>query len=261
MNSISCCSNVTRSALSSERKRYSVCVPLRRLRSLVCTIPRQLPGVTCTTFITRQRSFWCWMIMPTRSCVAGINIGSRSSWGECETDELLYHRGRPDATPAPASVHALRCVERRVHRRAVVMDEEPPPVAPFEDVGRLHLGLDLAVTLAALDALGEHDPGDVPARLRVHVAEREAHLERALEDAPPALHHRSPAGQALPAGMDARDVRRPQPDLLHAGELEALEGAVEGGVRLEHCLAVRHDGFGAMTTRSTRRSGPGFLTA
>src|SRR5207248_1733529 len=76
MNSISCCSNVTRSALSSERKRYSVCVPLRRLRSLVCTMPRQLPGVTCTTFITRQRSFWCWMIMPTRSCVAGINIGT-----------------------------------------------------------------------------------------------------------------------------------------------------------------------------------------
>src|SRR5439155_9591783 len=74
--SISCCSNVTRSALSSERKRYSVCVPLRRLRSLVCTMPRQLPGVTCTTFITRQRSFWCWMIMPTRSCVAGINIGT-----------------------------------------------------------------------------------------------------------------------------------------------------------------------------------------
>src|SRR5262245_9544893 len=74
-NSISCCSRVIRSALSSDRKRCSVCEPERRLRSLVCTMPRQLPGVTCTTFITRQRSFWCWMIMPTRSCVAGINMG------------------------------------------------------------------------------------------------------------------------------------------------------------------------------------------
>src|SRR5947207_2276793 len=72
---MSCCSRVTRSALSSERKRYSVCEPERRFRSFVCTMPRQLPGVTCTTFITRQRSFWCWTIMPTRSCVAGINIG------------------------------------------------------------------------------------------------------------------------------------------------------------------------------------------
>src|SRR5215813_4821419 len=76
---MSCCSSVTRSGLSSERKRYSVCVPLRRLRSFVCTMPRQFPGVTWTTFITRQRSFWCVMIMLARSWVAGISIGGLSS--------------------------------------------------------------------------------------------------------------------------------------------------------------------------------------
>src|SRR5215813_3639538 len=105
---ISCCSSVTRSALSSERKRYSVCVPERRLRSLVWTMPRQLPGVTWTTFITRQRSFWCWMIMPTRSCVAGINIGRNPPGGATERDHA-FTTGDGETPPAPS--RGLRLAE------------------------------------------------------------------------------------------------------------------------------------------------------
>src|SRR5262245_11193990 len=142
-----------------------------------------------------------------------------------------------------------------------MVDQEPASVATFEDVGRLHLRLDLAVAMAAHDALGQDDPRDVAAHLGPHVAEREAHLERAREDPPPALHDRSPAGQELPPGMDARDVRCAQPDGLHALELEALERAVEGSIRGEDRRIVGHVGFGAMTTRRTSRSGPGFRTA
>src|SRR5689334_5448453 len=180
---MSCCSSVTRSALSSERNRYSVCVPLRRLRSFVWTMPRQLPGVTWTTFITRQRSFWCCTIMPTRSCVAGMSI-------ECDL------------------VHPVRRVERGVNGRAVMMDEEPASIAPLEHVRRLHLRLDLAVAVAALDSFRHDDPRDVAARLHACFPEREAHLERALEDTPPAVHHRSPSGYELPARVHARHVCR-----------------------------------------------------
>jgi hypothetical protein len=40
--------------------------------------------------------------------------------------------------------------------------------------------------------------------------------------------------------MDALDVGRAKPDRLHAGEVQALEGAIEGGVRFEHGGAVVH---------------------
>src|SRR5437773_12375713 len=136
MNSISCCSNVTRSALSSERKRYSVCVPLRRLRSLVCTMPRQLPGVTCTTFITRQRSFWCWTIMPTRSCVAGINM-ERVPPGGLRNGRVLVP-SRLGGRHSPASLlHLFGRGGWPEDGRAVMVDDEPVAVAPLEDIRRL----------------------------------------------------------------------------------------------------------------------------
>src|SRR5262249_46068764 len=89
---------------------------------------------------------------------------------------------------------------------------------------------------------------------------REAHLEGAGEDAMPALHDGVPADQRAPSRMDAADVRRAQPDRLHLGGVEALERAVEGVVRGEHGVAIRHDGFGAIMTSSTRRPGPGLRT-
>src|SRR5262245_29241872 len=71
-------------------------------------MPRQLPGVTWTTFITRQRSFWCWMIMPTRSCVAGINIGRNPPGGATERDHACT-TGDGETPPAPS--RGLRLAE------------------------------------------------------------------------------------------------------------------------------------------------------
>src|SRR5207249_4940848 len=80
-------------------------------------MPRQLPGVTWTTFITRQRSLWCWMIIPTRSCVAGISIGMGPPGGAAR-------RRVPSSTgaripPTPVSVHdrASPCPPERTWRR------------------------------------------------------------------------------------------------------------------------------------------------
>src|SRR2546426_1171304 len=119
---MSCCSRVTRSTLSSERKRYSVCVPLRRLRSFVCTMPRQFPGVTWTTFMTRQRSFWCWMIMPTRSCVAGINMET-----EKIAPERLRGNSRTDNEPTEDGVGCVPARRRREGGRNRGSDGQLPP--------------------------------------------------------------------------------------------------------------------------------------
>src|SRR5262249_14217368 len=144
---------------------------------------------------------------------------------------------------------------------AVMMDEEPAAVPALEEVRRLHLCRDPAVVVTTLDVLGHDHPGEVTLHFDRGVAEREPNLERALEDALPALHHGSPADEKAPSRMDALDVRRPEPDVLHRGELEALERAVEGGVGREDFRDVAHAGLGAIMTSSTSRSGPGFRTA
>src|ERR1700758_4448358 len=59
---------------SGERKRCSNMAPVRRLRSLAWIKARRLPGVRCSTLKTECRSLLCLMIMPGRSCVAGIDI-------------------------------------------------------------------------------------------------------------------------------------------------------------------------------------------
>src|SRR5262245_11513675 len=61
-----------RSSLSSERKRCSVLLPVSMLTRRVCTMPRQLPGVTWSTFVTRCGWPLCMMTMPTLSWVATI---------------------------------------------------------------------------------------------------------------------------------------------------------------------------------------------
>src|SRR5262249_18834522 len=66
-------SRKARSTRSSERNRCSIIDPLRRLRSLVCTIPRQFPGVICCASKTRYSSLLCFIVMPFFICVAGIS--------------------------------------------------------------------------------------------------------------------------------------------------------------------------------------------
>src|SRR5438874_13366738 len=59
---------------SGERKRCSNIAPVRRLRSFAWMKARRLPGVRCSTLKTECRSLLCLMIMPGRSCVAGMAI-------------------------------------------------------------------------------------------------------------------------------------------------------------------------------------------
>ncbi len=60
------------STLSSDEKRCSVMVPLRRLRILACTKPRRLPGVRWLTLKTEYSSLLNLITMPGRICVAEI---------------------------------------------------------------------------------------------------------------------------------------------------------------------------------------------
>src|SRR5207244_6379070 len=55
------------------------------LTSRVCTMPRQLPGVTCRTFVTRWGLPLCMMTMPTLSWVAAITGDSFGGKGERPT--------------------------------------------------------------------------------------------------------------------------------------------------------------------------------
>src|SRR5450432_4719090 len=72
---------------SGERKRCSNMAPVRRLRSLAWMKARRLPGVRCSTEKTECRSLLCLMIMPGRSCVAGIDIGRTLSLCDCGLHE------------------------------------------------------------------------------------------------------------------------------------------------------------------------------
>src|SRR5262249_31383960 len=104
----------------------------------------------------------------------------------------------PREAPPPrlaASLDLLGCDGGPEHGGAVMMDEEPAAVPALEEVRRLHLCRDPAVVVTTLDVLGHDHPGEVTLHFDRGVAEREPNLERALEDALPALHHGSPADE------------------------------------------------------------------
>src|SRR4051794_32784900 len=69
------------STLSSEEKRFSVMVPLRRLRILAWTNPRRLPGVRWLTLKTVYSSLLYLITMPGRICVADIMNSSKCGLG------------------------------------------------------------------------------------------------------------------------------------------------------------------------------------
>src|SRR5436309_3370349 len=67
-------SRMARSTFSVEPKRCSKLLPLFRLRMRTWTKPRQLPGVTWCTFMTRQTSFSKRMHMPARTWLTWIKV-------------------------------------------------------------------------------------------------------------------------------------------------------------------------------------------
>src|SRR5689334_4515835 len=102
-----CVSSSARSTLSSERKRCSVALPLTMSTSLVCTMPRQLPGVTCMTLETRYGLPLCRMTFPTLIWVATgtarasavVGMDRRSGRLRVEGDGLARARRRVALVP------------------------------------------------------------------------------------------------------------------------------------------------------------------
>src|SRR5690349_10195148 len=60
---------------------------------------RRLPGVRCSTLKTECRSLLCLMIMPGRSCVAGIDIGRKVSLYDCGMHEPAAKTQRKTGRP------------------------------------------------------------------------------------------------------------------------------------------------------------------
>src|SRR5919197_332005 len=86
---------------SSERNRLSIIDPVLRLRSLVCTMPRQLPGVTWWKLTTWCSSPLCRITIPFLICVAGI-IVMRPSYSivvqpRRDLEEITTHALRLDS--------------------------------------------------------------------------------------------------------------------------------------------------------------------
>src|SRR6185369_4672658 len=92
-----------------------------------------------------------------------------------------------------------------------------------------------------------------------NVADAEAHLPGPLEDGIPRFPHGIPAREQRPARMNAPDVVRVRPDLLHLAELEAFERAVEARIRLDELglVLVRGQLGHAITRSSPTRPRPG----
>src|SRR5690242_5045367 len=84
---------------SGERKRCSNMAPVLKLRSLAWIKARKLPGVRCSTLNTECRSLLCLMIMPGRSCVAGIDMQLNFSL-------MMTIERRTEGGQATAPVHA-----------------------------------------------------------------------------------------------------------------------------------------------------------
>src|SRR5687767_10508542 len=108
-----------------------------------------------------------------------------------------------------------------------MVDDEPLAAPTLEEVRgeeRRHGDLPPGVRE---DVLRAGDPSEVDIDVRAHVADAEAHLAAALEDRVPRFPHGVPAHEQRPARMNAPDVFRVRPDLLHLAQIEALERAVE----------------------------------
>src|SRR5262245_41127144 len=88
---------LARSTLSSERNRCSVLEPVSMFTSRVCTMPRQLPGVTCRTFVTRCGLPLCMMTLPTLSWVAAFTLGASGLKGRSEGSRRRASEANPSA--------------------------------------------------------------------------------------------------------------------------------------------------------------------
>jgi len=124
----------------------------------------------------------------------------------------------------------------------VVVDEAPARALALEDVGREDGGDREAPAGLRQDVLRAVDPSEVAAHLDTDVGDGEPHLGRALEDGGPGPPDLVPAVESAPARMDAGDVAAVGPHVVHLGEIQALERAVEALVRLLDGLTrvVRH---------------------
>src|SRR5262245_2653214 len=147
---------------------------------------------------------------------------------------------------------ALRLGGGRAHDVRGVVEHHLPAVGlALEDVRRDDRRDRHAASHLGEDVLGAGDPGETARDGELHVADGEADLARVVEDGLPGRAHVLPSGQQRPARVDALDVLAVRPDLLHLGEIEGLERAVEARIGLFDLEAPAHHGSGQETTTSS----------
>src|SRR5204863_9010923 len=113
------------------------------------------------------------------------------------------------------------------------------------------------------DVLGAGDPGETARDGELNVADGEADLARVVKDGLPGRAHVLPSGQQRPARVHALDVLAVRPDLLHLGEIEGLERAIEARIGFLDFEAPARHASGQETTASspTRRMASGVSAA
>ena len=122
------------------------------------------------------------------------------------------------------------------------MNHAPAAGTALEYVRRENRGDADAALALRQDVLRTGDPGQVGSGHHLDVGQRETHLVRVGEDGLPRCAHRLPAAEHRPAGMHALDVVSMRPQLLHRGQVERLERAIEGGVRAGYCIEAHASG-------------------
>src|SRR5215813_5572995 len=169
----------------------------------------------------------------------------------------------PQPSERPGSAVALLYTTRRPSRlrggrandvRGVVEHHLPAVVLALEDVRGDDRGDRHAASHLREDVLGTGDPGETARDGELDVADGEADLTRVVKDGLPGSADVVPADEQRPPRVDALHVVAVRPHLLHLGEIERLECAVEARVGLlDFEPPAGHDSGHETTTWSPSR--------
>lgn len=125
----------------------------------------------------------------------------------------------------------------------MVMDHQPLITDQLEKVRGEDLGVLRFVGLLGCEIFNTNDPGHVAGHLYHHISQLEFHRKRVVKDQYPGVSYGGPAGTNRPAWVNAGDIVLMHPDLVHLGNVEALE-------RLVECSIGLRDGFDTLRQHS-----------